>query len=51
MELFFFIALFTLKSHQKEMSKRKHHNRKIIIDFEIKRTNSLLSNLVPPPVL
>lgn len=33
------------------MAKRKIHNRKIIIDFEIKKTNSLLGNLVPPPVL
>lgn len=33
------------------MKKRKIHNRKIIMDFEIKRTNDLLSNLVPPPVL
>jgi hypothetical protein len=33
------------------MARRKVHNRKIIIDFEIKRTNNLLSNLVPPPVL
>lgn len=33
------------------MAKRKGHNRKIMMDFEIKRTNDLLSNLVPPPVL
>lgn len=33
------------------MTKRKRHNRNIIVDFEIKRTNNLLSNLVPPPVL
>lgn len=51
LELLYFLAMFTLKAHQKEMAKRKMHNRKIIIDFEIKRTNNLLSNLVPPPVL
>ena len=33
------------------MARRKIHNKKIIMDFEIKRTNDLLSNLVPPPVL
>jgi hypothetical protein len=51
MELGYFIAMFTFKSHMREMSLRKIHNRKIIMDFEIKRTNDLLSNLVPPPVL
>ena len=50
-EMLFFVTMFTIKCHQKEMVKRKSHNRKIIIDFEIKRTNDLLSNLVPPPVL
>jgi positive regulator of sigma E activity len=50
-ELLYFIAMVVLKSHQKEMAQRKIHNRKIIMDFEIKRTNDLLSNLVPPPVL
>jgi hypothetical protein len=51
MEMLFFLCMFTLKGHQKEMAKRKIHNRKIIIDFESKRTNNLLGNLVPPPVL
>ena len=43
--------MFTVKNHHKEMARRKIHNKKIIMDFEIKRTNDLLSNLVPPPVL
>jgi class 3 adenylate cyclase len=44
-------TLMIFKSHHREMVKRKLHNRKIIMDFEIKRTNDLLSNLVPPTVL
>ena len=51
LELLYFFAMFIMKAHQKEMFRRKMHNRKIIMDFEIKRTNDLLSNLVPPPVL
>ena len=50
-EILYFIAILTVLSHLSEMKKRKRHNRKIIMDFEIKRTNDLLSNLVPPPVL
>ena len=33
------------------MLARRIHNRKIIIDIEIKRTSDLLSNLLPPHVL
>lgn len=33
------------------MQLRKTKNRDKIIDVEIKKTNDLLSNLVPPPVL
>ena len=50
-ELFYIIAMLTMRSYFKEMAKRKGHNRKIILEFEIKRTNDLLNNLVPPPVL
>jgi hypothetical protein len=51
LELLYIIAMLTVRSYLKEMAKRKGHNRKIILEFEIKRTNDLLNNLVPPPVL
>jgi hypothetical protein len=51
LEIAYFIGILIVLSHQVEMTKRKRYNRKIIMDFEIKRTNDLLSNLVPPPVL
>jgi hypothetical protein len=51
LEIAYFIGILIVLSHQVEMTKRKRYNRKIIMDFEIKRTNDLLSNLVPPTVL
>lgn len=50
-ELIFVFAILLIINHSNEMTKRKSHNRKLIIDVETKKTNDLLNNLVPPPVL
>lgn len=50
-ELIYIIALHIYTYHSREMTRRKLHNQDKIMDVEIKRTNDLLSNLVPPPVL
>jgi hypothetical protein len=50
-ELILIIVLILFRSHVREMVKRKIHNRELMIGMEIKRTNDLLGNLVPPPVL
>lgn len=50
-ELFFIGVVHVFIAHGREMMKRKLHNREKMIEVEIKRTNDLLSNLVPPPVL
>lgn len=51
MELLFFVALYIMKYHSKEMLKRIVHNNERRIDVEIKNYSDLLGNLVPPPVL
>ena len=50
-ELLFVITLLILRSYAREMVRRKVHNKEKMIDVEIKRTNDLLGNLVPPLVL
>ena len=51
LELVAFVTLHIFMYHSKEMTERRLHNTDKIMDVEIKRTNDLLSNLVPPPVL
>lgn len=50
-ELLFVTLMHVFRSHAREMTRRKVHNREKMIDVEIKRTSDLLGNLVPPPVL
>jgi class 3 adenylate cyclase len=50
-ELLFVAAMIIYRSYAREMIRRKVHNREKMADVEIKRTNDLLGNLVPPPVL
>ena len=47
----YFVLLHLIKTFIKEMNKRKTFNKEKIIEVEIRKTNELLSNLVPPPVL